>query len=695
MDDPAAVDGAPLESGTVVGSFRIEQLIGTTGDVQLSRARDQHVDRAVLVHVASGGSATCLLEDARRLGAVETGSFAAVGGLDAMPLSRAGSLSTEEAARVVIDITGAIDALAHVGVSAPITAETVLVSRTAGGVRGLLDPLRAISPGASCLADSDPARSTEELVSLVDRATLAPPPFPRPTGGTSSRRRAVGAAACLLVVALVVLAIVVHGRGSGSLPPEAGRHVPAAQVVARIPLGLPRGEFAVAFAALGRNMWVATNDGRLVRIASGANQVVGSPIKLAGQHPISGVAGSGGNLFTTDYLGWLLRVDPATRRVTGRRHLGPQLTAITLSGHVLWVTSADGPRGSILRVDARTLQTIGKPINALPNPHEIVVRGSEAWVMSYVGTAPKVVYVDAATGTRRITYIGPEANEIALDGSTLWVTDRYNGTLSALDAHRLVFTRPPVSTPRSSQGVLAVGRDVWVTVTDTLDTKGPLRVERFDARSGLRAGEAVAVGRDGSPLSFALGSLWVFTRTTVFRLAPAEPRPALQPRAHGGRPPHALRPGPLRAGTWTTRAFVVPFTFSTSAFVWLANYPEPDSVELDTTGGRDADVNLSTPRQAFATDNALRSVGRPADLLQMLRTNPHLVVGTVRRVLIGSRPALQFELRPRKPIRHPEVCGPLPCVLLFPVQDGTEALSKGQMVRMSLLRASGRTVVIA
>jgi hypothetical protein len=718
------------------GGFRIEEQLATSGDLELSRARDPRVDRTVLLRVARGASATYLLEDARRIAAVshphlvvllgagptDDGGYAAVSEPDALPLSDAGVLTSDDAARIGIDIAGAIAALADAGVRALISADTVLVSRTARGVHGLLDPLRAIAPGGSCLSDSDAKASTAELADVLEgavsepsdafRHALADPgepaslardlePLVAPGQALQrvDRRRAIGAVAiCLAIAAIAVAVVALRHRHESASTPIAARHVPSARIVARIPLGLPKQEVALSFAGsfvpLGGDIWVATSAGRLVRIASGTNQVVGSPIRLAGKHPLQAVVASGGNLYTADWNGWLLRVDPDTGKVTARQRLATHLAAMTVQAGVLWIVSNDGSRCAVLRVDAATFRPIGKPINALPGSDQIIVSGSRAWVLAYVGNMPKVVRIDVASGARRVLYVGPEAYEIALHGHTLWIPDGLNGTVSALDAESMLFARPPLLAPRAAYGVLPLGRDLWVTSTDTLDADGRLRIERFDAQSGRRVGDAVVVGSHGSSILSAFGSLWVFTRTTVVRVAPTRPRPGLAQPGPSSPAPHALRPGPLEAATWRTPAFVAPFTLSTPAFVWLADYPESDSVTLDTTTGVAADLEIDAPLQVFSNDKSVHAIGSPANLLRLLRGNPHLVIGSVHHVTIGGRPALQFTVRAHRPAHHPEVCGPLACTLLFPIHDATDAVGSGQVIRLSLLRSAGRTLVV-
>jgi hypothetical protein len=173
------------------------------------------------------------------------------------------------------------------------------------------------------------------------------------------------------------------------------------------------------------------------------------------------------------------------------------------------------------------------------------------------------------------------------------------------------------------------------------------------------------------------------------------PRSQLAPPARIGTSPYAFVPGPLPAATWRSTVFAVPVTFRTPAFAWFGVFPLPDSLTLLAARERRAELDITVPRQVFATDQALRAVGDPAHLLAVLRKNRRLLVGAVRHVVVGGRPALQFELRTNHPVPHPEVCGPRPCALLIPIQEGTIALAEGDVVRLSLLRSAGRTIVVS
>ena len=423
----------------------------------------------------------------------------------------------------------------------------------------------------------------------------------------------------------------------------------------------------------------------------------GNPIELGKGHPLSGLVASGGDLYVSDYQGWLFRVDPGTRRVVGRRHLGARLTDVRAGDGVLWVISDEDAKGLLLRIDPATLLSIGKPILVMPQPSHIEVRGTRVWVVGGGGLSAQVLRLETATGERRVANVGPVVFTATFDRGGLWIPDPINGTLSRLDATRMVFTGEALRMNRAVTGVAVMGSDIWVAASASLGRDGQVRLERLDSRSQRRAGSSVTLGKGFAyALRSARGSLWVMTQTAIVRLRPAVPRPPLQPRSRRDTaPPHRLIPGPLAAGKWRSKSFVAPFTFATPAFAWLSVDPTPVSVSLLATRALQAELDLAVPRQVFADDLTVRTVRGPDDLLAVLRANPRLALGAVRHLVIGGRPALQFDLRVNHPLKHPDVCGPQPCTLLFPLPQLTIALTEGDVTRMTLLRSHGRTIVIS
>jgi hypothetical protein len=724
-------------SDTVEG-FRIEELLDHRAELRIYRAYDEHIEREVLLRVADAPSAVRLLEDARliagvadpglitvlRAGLTEAGGYAAMAAVSARPLGDVGSLSSEQAVRVATDITGAISALAGGGWRVPITPATVLVDQNDGRVRGILDPLSAMSGHESCLTDADVHASTAELLDLIEQFTHGAPDELsravaelRSRGGTSpdellkafaalsppqhQRSRARPRVAALLIGAVVAIGIAVLflvDRGGSSRPTRSSQ-TPVARIVGRIPLGLSGQEEPVSIVTLPSSVWVATTAGRLLRIDPVSNQVVGTPIRVAGHHPFSSMVSSGGALYTTDDAGWLLRIDPHTGHVTGRRRLGADLTASAAEGNILWLTSGHGNEGLVLRVNARTLRTLGRPLRALPDPRAIQVQGSRAWVGGYTADAdPAVIRIDSkSSGRRAIAFAGVSPVGLTLDGKALWIPDGFAETVSALDATRMRFDRPALLAARSPASVVPVGADLWVVAYAGLGS-GPLRLERFDARSGKRTGSTVTLGVGGRlvTVDYGLGSLWVTTAAGLVRLGLGQPRAAVEPSNPPERSPRRLTPGPLPPGVWRPAQFAAPFTFSTSraGYAWFASYPFSDTVYLSTTHDHFAELAITAPRQIFATDRSLRDVDSPRELLSVLRHNTRLQLSRVRHILIGGRPAWQSDIRVSHAVHHPAVCGPTPCVLEFPLEDATTVLPADDVARIAALRSSGRTLVI-
>ena len=457
-------------------------------------------------------------------------------------------------------------------------------------------------------------------------------------------------------------------------------------------------EYPAGYAAIGRTLWMATSNGRLLRVDAATNQVIGSPIDLGKKHSFWDMATIGGKLYTTEIAGWLLRIDPQTGRITGRRHLAGELTFIKAVNGILWVigTPLGGSTGTLMRVDPGTLRVIGKPVKAIARPIALEVRGSVAWMLGGASSG-ELARVDVRSGARKLVNVGPNPASMTLDGNTIWETDRFDGTLAALDARSLTFRGDVVHTPRAAYGVLVTGDDIWVTAADSLDYTGTrLRLERFDSRTGRRVGTAVAVGN-------AVRRHQALPRIAVGgRRRPASCGCVRPPRdRHCGRNrrlPRRLGRSPqarLSEERGARRAFRLRSPSLRRRSGWLVTYPEPDTVSFQETGARFTELDFTAPLQVFTNDVALHAVGNPASLLRILQKNPRITVSAVHHLTIGGVPAVRFEIRARAPIpRHPEVCGPFPCVLLFPTHDATYAVVKGDVPTVSVLRVGGRTLVL-
>ena len=241
-------------------------------------------------------------------------------------------------------------------------------SRSAAALAGLMssvaEPSSAVATGA-----------TPSAVALAARQALAPPP---------RRRLRLAVAAAVLAVAAIAAGIVVATR-SGGRPATAQ---PVARKVATIPLGGSPRSVAVGQDAV----WIATANGTAVRVDPRTNEVVGQPIRFGKPQKDSNltIRVGAGFVFAIDgSAGLLTRIDPRRNAVTSRLHLGGFLDGAAVAGGVVWVlrSSPDGvepPSDQLVRVDASTLEKIGKPYavgrERSTSRFETVLRGSRTRV---------------------------------------------------------------------------------------------------------------------------------------------------------------------------------------------------------------------------------------------------------------------------------------------------------------------------
>jgi streptogramin lyase len=734
-----------LSPGTSVGGFVVEELVAESAWLREYRAREPQLERHVALLVSRGEAASRLRADVRRIASVThpavvpvlasgrdgDSEYVAVPDLDAITVgefARTREPRSDQVARVIIDLAGAVEALAHAGLRVSLDRETALV--TPAG-RGLVDPLRAGEHGESGISEADAVSSTHELADLLASLVATPPAeiasavaavrsgeYTRPSElalaleRSSSqlqrpqRRRALVLGVVGVAVAAVAALLLVRSDGTDKeTPPAVPATAAAARVVERIPLGLAKNEGATGVAFTRGAIWIPTSKGRLLRVDPATNQIVGSPLVLRAGGEGRGIAVSAGSVWIADFGGSLFRVDPETSRVTGKLELGRRLYAVQAAGDVLWVARAapgghhfiPGPvdRGEVIRVDARTMRRIGAPIPVMATPFALAIRGKQAWVLGNRPELFSLLRIDLATGKRVSLNVGVQPQALALHAGTLWVTTYYDGTITPIDADAMTFRRS-LQVERAARGIQAGADDLWVVVADA--EGGYLRLERRDAHSGRRSGRPVGLGAQGTSLTSGETlavrpeGIWALTDAALIRLAPTRPRPSLRPAPRAATP-RALESGPLPAGTWTASAFAQPFSFSVPAYRWIASHPQRDSFSLTETRGERHQLSVDLPKQIWVDDTKLEPVGDPEHMLARMRANPRLRVTSVKRIELDGKPAIQLMLTERNAIPHKDICF-VPCVPLYTVPFGGFAVFENEVDRFTLVADHGRTISI-
>ena len=738
--------GQALAAGSFVGGFVVEQLIRESPGFREYRAREPRLERRVALRVAGGGAAARLRTDVRRIAAVTHPSvmsvlaagsygddeYVVVPDLHAVSVgefARSHDLGSDQAARVVIDLAGALEALAEAGMRLPLDPETALV--TPDG-RGLLDPLRSGEQHESSLTTADTASSVRELADLLEELVKAPPTqidsaiaavrsgeYMRPSqlalalsqsarDKHAPRRRrglllAAGAAAVAVLAALAAL-LAIRDDGNGRAP-AAPATAATARILARIPLGVRKGEAATGIAFTRGVIWIPTTTGRLLRVDPATNQVIGSPLTLGAGHEARGIAVSAGSVWVADFAGSLFRIDPRTARVTGELKLGKRLNALRAAGDVLWVARAapgghhfvpgPGDHGEMIRVAARTMRPVGKPIAVMATPFDLAIRGTVVWVLGNHPDRGSVLRLDRSSGKRVSVNVGSQPQSLAFRDGMLWVTDYVDGVITPIGADAMTFRRS-LHVERVALAVKASVADLWVIAGDA--EGGKLRVTRFDRRSGRLAGRGVALGPQGESLTagetlaIRPDAVWVLMDKELIRLAPTIPRPALK-SAPATITPRPLESGPLPAGTWRAGTFALPFSFTVPAFRWRAARPQRDVFTLTETHGERHELDVVLPRQVWLNDKQLQPVGDPERWLAQMRSHPRLHVTAVKHLDFDGRHAVQFTLMERRAVPHKDLCS-LPCVPLFTDPFGTFAVFKDEVDRFTVVADRGRTIAI-
>jgi PQQ-like domain len=329
---------------------------------------------------------------------------------------------------------------------------------------------------------------------------------------------ALGLAAAATVVIAIVVGAVALTRGGDDQ--TTGRHGPS--VVARVAVGdSPHGFDGGIASGLG-SVWIAGFDGKqIVRVAPVTRRVL-ARVPLGHPPGLSGVATSAGAVWAIvvtnydNYQSVLVRIDPATNRVTENRPLRGTANTVTTAfnegpalladGDAMWVLGSEGGaqidarRGAVARVVTWNLGGVFADAYALS--------GGELWVRAADG---RLLRFDARTGARQASVQatpGPASRLVAIPGAGV-VVGHDDGTVERVDGTtgRAVWRTRVEDKP----GQLTIaGGVLWAFV----QSRGSERLVAVDLDTGrTRSTLALGAADDNYALAPAGGALWVITPT--------------------------------------------------------------------------------------------------------------------------------------------------------------------------------------
>jgi outer membrane protein assembly factor BamB len=304
-----------------------------------------------------------------------------------------------------------------------------------------------------------------------------------------------------LVVATVIAGLVVAAAVYGLATLRGNDSAPAGpKVVAKL---TPAGGLDQIVAGFG-SAWLADTDTQTLLRMDPATRRVTARFALGGSIQLAPGKGAMWIGLTKNQAFSLLRIDPRTNRIVARLHTpdvpgGSTGSVPVMVGGNLWLLSAE----AAVRIDpstGRALATVRTAHNGYQT-RSLAVVADDLWVQVSDG---RLLRLDGTTGRRKATFHVPDGSlvgDFLMNG--LFVVDE--NTLSRMDPRTFrVLWRTPIASVGT--GIAAGGR-LWVEAPDLHGD----RVLAVDPRTGS-VGHSIHVGEFGARWMASVGSdVWMTT----------------------------------------------------------------------------------------------------------------------------------------------------------------------------------------
>lgn len=341
--------------------------------------------------------------------------------------------------------------------------------------------------------------------------------------------RTTGIGAAVLLVLLVAGRLTASGidqvqepAAPAALAPATTEPPPSPVISAML---LRAGRHRLAFGA--GTVWVANDSGTLYRIDPVANHI-SAIIQVASERAgLRGAAvGAGGVWVPVANPGGLVRIDAGSNRVVARIPLGRPLrdpVGVATTADAVWVTCCayevgGRPGGKLMRVDPATDKVTAR-LTLPEEPLAVATAHDQLWVATTEGGA---IRVDPASNRAATVLRGvPQgvAQTVAVGAGGVWLANPGDASVDRLDPsnpERVKVIRVAAAT------LLAVGDgEVWAVATND---QGVLRIDPAD--NTVRGGFPVSYVHAVQSIAYGDGSVWVAQGgSTLLRLDPDMARP--------------------------------------------------------------------------------------------------------------------------------------------------------------------------
>ena len=267
----------------------------------------------------------------------------------------------------------------------------------------------------------------------------------------------------------------------------------------------------------GGFLWVVSGSS-IVRIDPQTDQIVGEPIRAGvqaediafGEGTLWVTTVGSGDLGAPSETDAVSRIDPESDKIltTIKVSRGPMSLAFTPEG--VWVVNFGMSGNTVIRMDPRTGQIVGDPVQTGRAPLSVAVGEGSLWVANH--DARTITRIDLATNqvVTNIT-VPSEPHRVAYGEGAVWVANFHVNSVTRIDPQTNEIVGEPIPIGHPAGNMAAGLGSVWVTS----DYRGPVDAApedvvlvRIDPQTN-QAVETIPLGGHPIDVEIAGGAVWV------------------------------------------------------------------------------------------------------------------------------------------------------------------------------------------
>ena len=278
-------------------------------------------------------------------------------------------------------------------------------------------------------------------------------------------------------------------------------------------------------------LWVSAGSS-IVRIDPKTNQVLGEPIRAGvqaeniafGDSALWVTTVASGDLGAPSDIDTVSRIDPQSSEIVATIKVSRGPMSVAFTPESVWVVNFGMSGDTVIRIDPKTNQMMGNPIQTGRAPLSLAVGEESVWVANH--DAHTVTRIDTTTGQVIANITVPsEPHRIAFGEGSVWVANWHINSVTRIDPQTNKVVGEPIPIGFHHAGNMAAGLgSVWVTS----DYRSPVDAApedvvlvRIDPQTN-QAVETIPLGGHPIDVEIAGDAVWVSVQgpNKVLRINP-------------------------------------------------------------------------------------------------------------------------------------------------------------------------------